>query len=610
MLRVVGFLCFLGVVHSLFEGLFGGSSVGHAGIDNAIRLKGRPIDPPATKVMNATYGVDPSSISLYTGSTFTCMSDETVVINSNLINDGWCDCEDGSDEPGSSACSNVGGRVFVCSNDGHRPKSIPSGRVDDGICDCCDGSDEGMFTKCDNYCIVDREAEELAKSGLIEDFRVGSSKRKGLVNEATKLYNEKRGKQRDMDEELSRLHNEKESLQRLFDDAQKERDELVSHLRAAAEEKISRLLRLTGGEEDMLLSDDQVDILVKALFVTLNERGTIKKDVIGDFMRDKGLDALQSDSEESQYPDMDGEDEYSDYEADMMEEEVSVEGGVDANENIGGEDIPHYDANEEDAPSADEEVPREHLREFLSWAVQQDGLDCHNQASILVGYYLYSPDSNSASVEMASDFAKRAAGKPEECSTFFAQTPELIGAQFCEEVPQALTDELTSFRDMPEIRGRDEITQVEERIRSKEAEAQEARGFQERFLKFQAGLTDGGAVGFLSPGAGLVDNCVTMKDHTYEYSVCFGDPSEARQGNTRLGKLDRFELQSETGVMKLYFNEGDHCWNHGPRVSEVSISCGAANSISSVSEPSTCVYFIEMTSPNACSAAWKEANYL
>ncbi|KAH9498447.1 hypothetical protein Btru_007504 [Bulinus truncatus] len=88
--------------------------------------------------------------SFYQGGTdFRCISTGKI-IPLDHINDDYCDCEDGSDEPGTSACSNG---LFYCENKSYKGNYILSSRVNDGICDCCDGSDEYDGTiSCENTC--------------------------------------------------------------------------------------------------------------------------------------------------------------------------------------------------------------------------------------------------------------------------------------------------------------------------------------------------------------------------------------------------------------------------------------------------------------------------
>jgi len=62
-----------------------------------------------------------------------------------ILNDDYCDCPDGSDEPMTSACSHVlvGQQIFSCtaSSTGDAIKLFPS-RIRDGVVDCYDESDE------------------------------------------------------------------------------------------------------------------------------------------------------------------------------------------------------------------------------------------------------------------------------------------------------------------------------------------------------------------------------------------------------------------------------------------------------------------------------------
>lgn len=61
---------------------------------------------------------------------FRCLhTDKLIPISA--VNDDYCDCPDGSDEPGTSACPNGS---FYCENKGFVPATIRSSRVNDGVC--------------------------------------------------------------------------------------------------------------------------------------------------------------------------------------------------------------------------------------------------------------------------------------------------------------------------------------------------------------------------------------------------------------------------------------------------------------------------------------------
>ncbi|XP_034933878.1 glucosidase 2 subunit beta [Chelonus insularis] len=115
---------------------------------------------------------------------FECL-DGSRRITFNKVNDDYCDCGDGSDEPGTAACYNG---FFFCENTGFRSIYIPSSRVNDGICDCCDASDEyASGVSCiDNCYELGREARAEAEKAA-ELAREGSKIKLEMSQQGQKL---------------------------------------------------------------------------------------------------------------------------------------------------------------------------------------------------------------------------------------------------------------------------------------------------------------------------------------------------------------------------------------------------------------------------------------
>ncbi|VDP69185.1 unnamed protein product, partial [Schistosoma mattheei] len=101
------------------------------------------------------------------GESFTCL-DGSSAIPWWQVNDDYCDCRDGSDEPGTSACLN--GRFF-CRDMQYRPVYLPSAYVNDSICEkqalnepssSSIDSNQQSFTHDNDNTLIEHEASSLS----------------------------------------------------------------------------------------------------------------------------------------------------------------------------------------------------------------------------------------------------------------------------------------------------------------------------------------------------------------------------------------------------------------------------------------------------------------
>ncbi|KAH9329387.1 hypothetical protein KI387_001495, partial [Taxus chinensis] len=135
-------------------------------------------------------GIDPQDKEYFESKIIMC-KDGSKTFSRDRLNDDFCDCADGTDEPGTPACPEG---KFYCTNTGHKPIRLFSSQVNDGVCDCCDGSDEYYKRqRCPNTCtkaghaIAEKRTDKLSSYGDTFTLRKGSRehvKQKLLAEEA------------------------------------------------------------------------------------------------------------------------------------------------------------------------------------------------------------------------------------------------------------------------------------------------------------------------------------------------------------------------------------------------------------------------------------------
>eukprot|EP00903_Cladosiphon_okamuranus_P015073 g13943.t1 len=554
------------------------------------------------------------------------------------VNDDFCDCPgDGSDEPGTSACSSG---TFECANRGHRSVRLPSSRVGDGVCDCCDGSDEAEGV-CGDSCEEDSEAWVAGLADRLVKVEKGTARRAEYVQAASEAAAQRAKEIEDTglvaEDARQKLAQAKEALAVLEDVETQQREAKLAEAKKAVSERTESVLddpdQLAALAVAVASSDEPLATLetlcqsvldgvdVGTALQALLDRGK-KADNGREAAPEDGEDAfLHSEDEDLEAAHQDHHFEDVDdslYDAAMHldDDYAGYYGGYDGG--YGGDfgDFDYGGYGEDFGDSAA--------------AAAADAAD--NADAVPVPELKADPEAsrgeaaggNSKVVDVSDDGGGGAAAGVRDgvaAGGSEVMEGEQEGLKNSDEEKERKAAPFKpphqfktfKFETADAVEGRKQVKDLGDEVKKQEKKLKDLE---------QDASADFGDEGALWP---LKGNCVTAKTGGYEYRVCpFKDAhQEEGKSKTSIGKWkgieraagaagkdhgaadddDNLILSGET----LVFEKGQKCWNGPTRSLRVALACGPEDRLLSVAEPETCTYTAVLETPAACSPALRDA---
>jgi len=515
------------------------------------------VEPLHSAESAAILGVAPRDEAKYSGGQFHCFDGQGSPLPAAAVNDEYCDCADGSDEPGTGACAGQTTTVFFCRNEGSTPRHLYASRVGDGLCDCCDGSDEaslaertGGRTACRNTCAeqgrVEQEATKLRIEELTKALQLKEEiRKKALVERDTYAEEVKR-----LESELPALEETLNALKVEADkerEIQKQKEEEEKNRTDAATNSVSEACRWrqTGGCEPTGPREENND----------------KKCSISIAKGSSGFCDCDGDGEKQG-----AEQGYGCTDAGpgtcakvcAKSEETSPEAAGQAEE--AGDEKPQEAGQAEEAKNKKPEVS-----EYAKW---MDGaaekLSEEGQAT---------PGAEKLSEEekpQVSEYTKWMDGAESKMK---------------EEAPAQAAEPTTTTTTTTTVAAKrsaiDEEREAQRNVQRNKDSATE--------MKTKMTIMSDSHLGYAS----LVGKTLTKRVSEFNYKINFY--SDAIQDSTRLGKWEKW-----TGPRSATFDKGTMCWGGPERKLNVNFRCGLEEALLDAFEPSRCVYEASVTHPGAC----------
>lgn len=568
-------------------------------------------------------GVAPEDRQYFSGKTVRCR-DGSKEVPAERVNDDFCDCADGTDEPGTAACAN--GRFF-CRNRGHKPATIFSSRVNDGICDCCDGSDEyGSRATCKNTCVEEGAASRRQLTDAVSTYKQGVKLREKFVASAkrkrdkwTAEIERSSSKIAALKEKEKVLAEEKAAVEKV-EEEERERAEALRREEEERERAEQAKAAPAGGEEEGTPAAEETqpelsEEMSSGVDSSDAEEASVIEDAT-DLGAPEGGSAIEAEEPElpavveEPAPESGGSGEQESTEG-LSKEELGAlvasrwtggggapeppppaePAGPDREEDDGGEfgeggedgddfEDEHDDAGEDFVTDshmdAEDGGDEEYTYTPAAYAGEQHEHEHEHDDD----------DEDGEEAEGDAEGSTLDGGSPARVWwKQLVQWPRDVGSKLYSYISPTATPSPANATDAEQVRK--DYSEVTEELRKLEA----------RVSKLHKNLAaDYGPDGeFIA----LADKCYSLTLNQYVYEICPYSKATQKEGHstTRLGDWTGFKSE----YTLLAFENGDHCWNGPARSMTVKLECGLKAEVRSVEEPSRCEYSAVLTTPAACS---------
>ncbi|PRW59454.1 glucosidase 2 subunit beta [Chlorella sorokiniana] len=584
---------------------------------------------PAAIVAAPIRGLDPALAPRYqptADGNFACL-DGKKTIPFSQVNDDYCDCLDGSDEPGTSACPNG---HFYCANKFFLPLLLNASMVDDGVCDCCDGSDEPAG-RCPNNC-YDKGMESLADlQAQVRAAEAGVAARNKYIADAVGIKAKWGERKKEVDAELETQRAEKDTAQAEKSKLEEEQKALRDQ-KTELEDKKAKLEQPQQGGDAAAVADgaaegaaaDAAAADAAAAEETEEERAAQEAAEV-----EAAVAAADAEAEAEARAAQDAADAAAAAaaEADAAAAATAdggaagaAEGAAKSEEELAKERMAQWipgakdgNAGEEAAAAGEEQAPAEDADQIF----REEGDSGANAAAGsgdagaggqpgAAGEEDWAEPAEDGSEAGAGGGAEAAEGEGEAGeqppTTAFGKA-RLLVTRVVQALlhPKAAAASGALARLDADIAALDaKIAALDRKLDPVRSRENAARDKVRDLEKEQRDLTSKleGSYGEQDVFVPLADQCFKAQVDKYTYEVCPFSKASQKEGHssTSLGTWSGLE---ENGT-RMAFKNGQGCWQGPARSITVTLLCGKREHLAHVAEPSRCEYTADLETPAAC----------